>query len=304
MRNAQRRHGFTLVELLVVIGIIAVLISILLPTLGKARRAARTTQCLSNLRQMGTVWQMYINEYKGHLPYSIWHQQPNGITGAQWEEFIWRGFWAGWMTDYKLSTSNLLCPEAQEPVQFNAGGGGGGIIGAGTAFNAWSGQWQTATPVGIMLSNSKVNMTNDTTKRGFRIGSYNFNGNLYFGTRPNPPPTASSTASSAAAFGGNISTVKPTTDVPVFFDCVWIDCVNMPNGKPTDPVPAPPNLGGGSAVAGNSNQHWRFLMARHGRAICMAFADGHAERVALEETYTKKWTPFWIPYTLKNLPKN
>src|SRR5437764_826771 len=67
----RTKSAFTLVELLVVIGIIAVLISILLPALNRAREAAARTQCGSNLRQVNLFLNIYINNNKGAMPIFI-----------------------------------------------------------------------------------------------------------------------------------------------------------------------------------------------------------------------------------------
>src|SRR4051794_27219771 len=68
MSIGRKNRAFTLVELLVVIGIIALLISVLLPTLGRARENARRVVCMSNLKQIATTFVMYANDNKGWLP--------------------------------------------------------------------------------------------------------------------------------------------------------------------------------------------------------------------------------------------
>src|SRR5688572_7526528 len=77
--RARVVRAFTLVELLVVIGIIALLVAILMPALGKAREQAKRTQCASNLRNIGQSMFIYAGQNKGKLP------QHNGGSNWLWD---------------------------------------------------------------------------------------------------------------------------------------------------------------------------------------------------------------------------
>ena len=84
MKKLQRR-GFTLVELLVVIGIVALLISILLPALNKARQSSISLQCLSTLRQFQMYNHMYSMENRGQY-FPILEQTPAYPAVKSWPQ--------------------------------------------------------------------------------------------------------------------------------------------------------------------------------------------------------------------------
>lgn len=81
-----RNRAFTLVELLVVIGIISVLISVLLPALARARDSANAIACASNLRQIGMAIQLYAQESKGVLP--MGEPFPNTTAWGRWTTML------------------------------------------------------------------------------------------------------------------------------------------------------------------------------------------------------------------------
>lgn len=78
MFNFLKRKGFTLIELLVVIAIIAILAAILFPVFAQARETARKATCQSNLKQMGSAWMMYAQDYDETTNINTWNSRTFG----------------------------------------------------------------------------------------------------------------------------------------------------------------------------------------------------------------------------------
>jgi prepilin-type N-terminal cleavage/methylation domain-containing protein len=119
------RRGFTLVELLVVIGIIALLISILLPALNKAKVQSQKVACMSNQRQMATAWIMYGNDFKDYLPLG----HPDGGTTVTADPTGMDKFIPWFVGASRASSSNWPAP----PIP----GGGGNTEGAIKRGSVW-----------------------------------------------------------------------------------------------------------------------------------------------------------------------
>ena len=261
-----RSRAFTLTELLTVLGLISLLVSLFMPVVAKVRAAGNSASCLSRLRQMGAAWTAYVMESHGRLPEYVW-STPTATPEAAWESY-----WPGLLARRGVAGEAILCPAAAEPVASS------GNWGYGNVSHAWSGRYAV---------NSAIRL-NGTL---YRESSYGYNGHLTAG------------GGFGRAGGATcLQAVNDVSNVPAFLDCAYADV--QPLNRASAALLPPPNLRGDKIVAGRTEQeHWKFLLGRHGRGINVCMADGSARWVRLDDTYRLTWNGQWIPSGLQ-LPSN
>jgi prepilin-type N-terminal cleavage/methylation domain-containing protein/prepilin-type processing-associated H-X9-DG protein len=120
--RAQARNAFTLIELLVVIAIIAILAAILFPVFAQAREKARSISCLSNMKQLATAAQMYVQDYDEHLffrvsgPGRATASRTGAVTPTGDAVDYWHEVWWNALMPYIKNNQVFTCPSDAGPT--------------------------------------------------------------------------------------------------------------------------------------------------------------------------------------------
>ena len=280
-RQSARRFGFTLIELLVVVAIIALLIAILLPSLGRARTNAKNTQCLAVLRGMGRAYYTYCTEFDGNsISYgSTTLATPGNLTTNPvrdvWGVEMWAEPGHSLLTDpvtkkYRRSNfnKNRLCPLA-----LDVGKVGGTYEKYGTATSSWN------YPSDEAANNDPGDVI---------MGSYT-NSDL---ASDNPPFHSFWKQQDAVGKLG----AGDYPDLGVFADCIWRDFEGRNNDNPLHSsyyTTVQQTLTGGpvsgTGLASGQSGIERCCIDRHQGAVNVVFKDGSARKVPLHELWSIHW---------------
>jgi prepilin-type N-terminal cleavage/methylation domain-containing protein len=259
MNRQTRQRGFTIVELLVVISIIALLITIMLPTIGKARRAAQAGVCMSNLRGWMQAISLYTNENKNRY-WIDWGNYPPPRSG--------QGTWMRALSSYYRDLDRFrLCPVAEEP-SFTWGS---------RTFGAWG---PIPASAGFLFDPKDY-------------GSYGINHwiNDLPATGPFTPGWRNRPDLQWRKVGAHRG--KPS-NAPVIGDCEWyggnpMDAASGETYGRTTPVENALYRQYFGWPAMWFYDMSRFAMNRHARGFHMAFEDGSVRRIDKPELWKLHW---------------
>lgn len=260
------RKAFTLIELLVVISIIALLIAILLPALGKAKESARVSLCLANARQLGQAMQNYVTENNSDMMPMLIPGSGTDNAGGNWyrvlTEYIAE---TGYADSSKESYSENvgLCPSS-----ITSDRTGDAYFKPGDHKEAWV--WQ---------------------ENGGAYGANHWlqpNGDFYTTTGGQIFPRTK--------FFANFDAVTDPSNVPVIGEARWVGGWPEENDQVKYNPPFTPHNRG--------YMMQRFSLDRHDNGVVnSSFADGHAETLRIGELWTKKWHRQWSRYDAVDFPK-
>ncbi len=275
-----RRKGFTLIELLVVVAIIALLIAILLPSLGKAKKIANTSRCMTNVRNLQMQTVLYIQTYKrtfqggGH----------GGPLGAWDSQLLGEGMYVPPGSTIKQTYNNQngrkdssdklrVCPESVEKstspngtdpgigtatLQWNCGGGTVAQTAGSYGFNFW------------LLPSSDGNAAGEYGARWTNNSGKNYVAN----------------------------NLRGEAAVPAFVDASYHDLLFLETDG------APPNLTSPypTAVGFDNDPLARAALNRHNKAVNVSFMDAHAETVKLPDLWKLRWHATWSRSQPQTIP--